>query len=245
MSDAKVMVIIGGNRGIGAATARMAAEQGYSVLLTYASGAEQAEAVAKDICEAGGKAEAFKTDVGQEADVVALFDRATQLGSVNAMVYSSGITGPASLVADVSAQTLIDVIGVNLVGAMVCAREAVRHMSTDRGGQGGSITFISSRAADRGSSGEYVWYAASKGGVNSFSFGLAREVAKQGIRVNCVSPGPVATEMLSPERQALGAANVPIGRVAQPAEIASSVLYLASDGASYVTGSNLAVAGGA
>lgn len=245
MSDAKVMVIIGGNRGIGAATARMAATQGYSVLLTYASGAEKADAVAKEICEAGGQAEAFKVDVANEADVIALFDRAAEIGSVNAMVYSSGITGPASPVAEVSVQTLRDVIEVNLVGAMVSAREAVRKMSTERGGQGGSIIFISSRASDRGASGEYVWYAASKGGVNSLSLGLAREVAKQGIRVNCVSPGPVATEMLTPERQALGAANVAIGRVAEPSEIAASVLYLASDGASYVTGANLAVAGGA
>jgi NAD(P)-dependent dehydrogenase (short-subunit alcohol dehydrogenase family) len=118
-------------------------------------------------------------------------------------------------------------------------------MAKGRGGSGGSITFISSRASDRGSAGEYVWYAASKGGVNSLCIGLAREVAQDGIRVNCVSPGPVATEMMSPERQARGAAAVPMQRVADPDEIAEAVLFLASDAASYVTGANLAVAGGA
>src|SRR5690606_9432678 len=123
------------------------------------------------------------------------------LGRVAALVYSSGITGPASTLVDARAETLREVIEVNLTGAMLCAREAVRAMAES----GGSITFISSRAADRGSSGEYVWYAASKGGLNSLCIGLSREVASQGIRVNCVSPGPVATEMLSAERQAKGA----------------------------------------
>jgi len=132
-----------------------------------------------------------------------------------------------------------------LTGAILCAREAVRRMSTANGGSGGSITFVSSRAADRGSANYHVWYAASKGGVNSLSIGLAREVAQEGIRVNCVSPGPVATEMLSPERQELAAGLVAMGRVGEPQEIASAVLYLASDDASYVTAANLAVAGGA
>ena len=239
------MVVIGGSRGIGAATARMAAARGYAVVLTFAGSAEQAHALVADIESAGGTAAAVRCDVAQESDILALFDQAAALGPVTAMVYSSGITGSASQVADVRADTLRDVIAVNLTGAMLSARESVRRMSTVRGGQGGSITFISSRAADRGSAGEYVWYAASKGGVNSFAIGLAREVAQEGIRVNCVSPGPVATEMLSAQRQAQGAAAVAMGRVAEPAEIASAVLYLASDEASYVTGANLAVAGGA
>ena len=239
------MVVIGGSRGIGAATARMAAARGYAVVLTFAGSAEQAHALVADIESAGGTAAAVRCDVAQESDILALFDQAAGLGPVTAMVYSSGITGSASQVADVRADTLRDVIAVNLTGAMLSARESVRRMSTVRGGQGGSITFISSRAADRGSAGEYVWYAASKGGVNSFAIGLAREVAQEGIRVNCVSPGPVATEMLSAQRQAQGAAAVAMGRVAEPAEIASAVLYLASDEASYVTGANLAVAGGA
>lgn len=245
MSEKGVMIVVGGSRGIGAATARMAAQRGFTLALTYVASAEKAEKLAAEITAEGGRASAIACDTSDEAQIVALFEEAAKLGPISAMVYSSGITGAASKVADVTAQTLRDVIEVNLTGAMLCAREAVRHMSTERGGTGGSITFISSRASDRGSSGEYVWYAASKGGVNSFAIGLAREVAKEGIRVNCVSPGPVATEMLSPERQAQGAAAVAIGRVADPAEVASAVLYLASDEASYVTAANLAVAGGA
>jgi len=245
MSDKGVMVVIGGSRGIGAATARMAAERGYTVALTYASRAAQAEALVREIGAGGGTAEALPCDVTREEDVAALFEQAADMGTIRAMVYSSGITGPASGLTDVSAETLREVIAVNLTGAMLCAREAVRRMSKAGGGCGGSITLISSRASDRGSAGEYVWYAASKGGLNSFTTGLAREVAQDGIRVNCVSPGPVATDMLSPERQAQGAAAVAIGRVARPDEIASAVLYLASDEASYVTGANLAVAGGA
>lgn len=240
-----VMLVIGGSRGIGAATARLAAQRGYCVALTYASSAAMSEKLVGEIEDAGGKAATFRCDVANEDDIARLFESAAALGPLTAMVYSSGITGDASPLAAVSAETLRDVVTVNLTGAMLCAREAVRRMSTELGGQGGSITFISSRASDRGSAGEYVWYAASKGGVNSLSLGLAREVAKEGIRVNCVSPGPVATEMLSAERQAKGAAAVAMGRVAEPSEIADAVLYLASDAASYVTGANLAVAGGA
>ncbi|AKH42133.1 NAD(P)-dependent dehydrogenase (short-subunit alcohol dehydrogenase family) [Altererythrobacter atlanticus] len=245
MRPTRVMLVIGGNRGIGAAIARLAASRGYAVAITYASNAAPAEDVVAAIEEAGGTAAAFRCDVAEEEDILRLFEDAAVLGQLSAMVYSSGITGDASPLADARARTLRDVVAVNLTGAMLCAREAARHMSTGRGGQGGSITFVSSRAADRGSAGEYVWYAASKGGVNSLSLGLAREVAGEGIRVNCVSPGPVATEMLSPERQAKGAAAVAMGRVADPAEIAEAVLYMASDQASYVTGANLAVAGGA
>lgn len=244
MAD-RVMVVIGGNRGIGAALARKAAAAGYCVLLTYASRAEEGDTLAENIREAGGRAQARRCDVAKEADIVSLFDEAAALGRIDAMVYSSGITGAASELADASAATLRQVVEVNLTGAMLCAREAVRRMAKKRGGSGGSITFISSRAAERGSAGEYVWYAASKGGVNSLGTGLAREVAKDGIRVNCVSPGPVATEMLSAERQAAGAAAVAMQRVAQPEEVADAVLYLASDAASYVTAANLAVAGGA
>ncbi|GAA0283469.1 SDR family oxidoreductase [Alteraurantiacibacter aestuarii] len=245
MNDKPVMVIIGGSRGIGAATAIMASQRGYRVVLTYSSSADQADALVRRIAAAGGEAIAAHCEVSTESDITALFEQAANLGPVRAMVYCSGITGPASPLAQASAQTLRQVIEVNLVGAMLCAREAIRTMSTQSGGTGGSITFISSRASDRGSAGEYVWYAASKGGVNSLSTGLAREVAQQGIRVNCVSPGPIATEMLTPERQQIGASAVAMGRVGEPEEVATAVLYLASDEASYVTGANLAVAGGA
>lgn len=234
------MVVIGGSRGIGAAVARLAAARGWSVALTYHSGASEAQALADDITAAGGVARAMPCDVADEASIARIFAQAAMLGPVGAMVYSSGITGTASPLAQAEADTLRQVVGINLVGAMLAAREAVRAMP-----QGGAITFISSRASDRGSAGEYVWYAATKGGVNSLAIGLSKEVAAQGIRVNCVSPGPVATEMLTPERQAQGAAAVPMQRVGQPAEIAEAVLFLSSDAASYVTGANLAVAGGA
>ena len=245
MNKLPIMVVIGGSRGIGAATARMAAARGWHVVLTYRSGVSEAETLVSDIVAAGGKASAIACDSAREADIVALFDATARLGPLGAMVYAAGITGAASPLAEAEAATLEQVIAVNLTGAMVCAREAVRHMATSRGGTGGSVIFISSRASDRGSAGEYVWYAASKGGVNALSLGLAREVAADGIRVNCVSPGPVATEMLSPERQAKGAAAVAMGRVGTPDEVASAVLYLASTEASYITAANLAVAGGA
>lgn len=240
MDDRQIMVVVGGSRGIGAATARLAATRGYHPVIVSSRANAQAQALAADI---GGTA--LVCDVRDEEQVVRLFADAAALGRVSAMVYSSGITGPASPLAEAAAQTLSDVVAVNLTGAMLCAREAVRHMSTARGGTGGTITFISSRASDRGSSGEYVWYAATKGGVNSLAIGLAREVAREGIRVNCVSPGPIATEMLSPERQQLGGNAVAMGRVGLTEEVASAVLYLASDEASFITAANLAVAGGA
>lgn len=236
----KVMIVVGGSRGIGAAVARMAAARGWAVALTYHSGADEAQALANGICAAGGTARAVPCDVADEASVARAFADAATLGPVAAMVYSSGITGAASPLAQAEAETLRQVVGVNLTGAMLAAREAVRAMP-----HGGAITFISSRASDRGSAGEYVWYAATKGGVNSLAIGLSKEVAALGIRVNCVSPGPVATDMLSPQRQAQGAAAVPMQRVGQPEEIAEAVLFLSSDAASYVTGANLAVAGGA
>lgn len=240
MTDRQIMVVVGGSRGIGAATGRLAATRGYHPVIVSSRPNAQAQDLAAEI---GGTA--LVCDVRDEEQVVRLFTDAAALGRVSAMVYSSGITGPASPLADASAATLSDVVAVNLTGAMLCAREAVRHMSTARGGAGGSITFISSRASDRGSSGEYVWYAATKGGVNSLAIGLAREVAREGIRVNCVSPGPVATEMMTPERQVLGGNAVAMGRVGLPEEVASAVLYLASDEASYITAANLAVSGGA
>jgi NAD(P)-dependent dehydrogenase (short-subunit alcohol dehydrogenase family) len=234
------MIVFGGSRGIGAAVARLAAARGWQVLLTYNSAADEGDAVVASIADAGGSASAVACDVADEAAIGRATARAAAMGPVRAMVYSSGITGAASPLAEATAQTLRAVVEVNLTGAMIAARDAIRVMP-----QGGSITFISSRAADRGSAGEYVWYAASKGGLNSLAIGLSRELAAQGIRVNCVSPGPVATDMMSAERQAQGAANVPMQRVAAPEEIAEAVLFMASDSASYATGANLVVAGGA
>jgi len=234
------MVVYGGSRGIGAAVARLAAARGWQVVLTYNSGSAQADAVVADIAALGGTAIAAGCNVSDDAAIAQAMATAAAMGPVRAMVYSSGITGDASPLAEASSATLRQVVDVNLVGAMIAAREAVRGITG-----GGSITFISSRAADRGSAGEYVWYAATKGALNSLAIGLAREVAAQGIRVNCVSPGPVATDMMTAERQAKGAAAVPMQRVAAPEEIAETVLFMASDAASYVTGANLVAAGGA
>jgi NAD(P)-dependent dehydrogenase (short-subunit alcohol dehydrogenase family) len=160
------------------------------------------------------------------------------------MVYNAGITGAHSPLAEASTSTIDEVLAVNLRGAILCARESVRRMSTRFGGKGGSIVMISSRAALYGSPAEFVWYAASKGGVDSFVNGLSREVAAEGVRVNAVSPGPIVTEMHRPGKLEVGAKRAPMQRAGTPQEVAEAVMFLASDAASYVTGANLSVAGG-
>jgi len=239
-----VFVVAGGSRGIGAAISVAAAEAGFAVLLTYASNAAAAGAVVARIEAAGGTASAVRADTAVVEDVAALFAAADAMGRLEALAYSGGITGPASPLVDADPAEVARVIAVNLTGAMLCAREAVARMSTARGGAGGSIVFLSSRASDYGSPGEHVWYAASKGGVDSLTRGLAREVGKDGIRVNAVSPGPVATEMLDAAKQARAAGLSPIGRIGTPEEIAAAVLFMVSPAASFVTGANLAVSGG-
>lgn len=243
MSD-PVFLVAGGSRGIGAAVALAASRQGMQVLLTYATHGEEAQRVVSAIEAQGGQAACIQADVAQEADIAAAFAAADRLGRLAAMVYSSGITGPASALADAPAEVIDRVLAVNLRGALLCAREAVRRMSTARGGGGGNIVFISSRAAFYGSPHEFVWYAATKGGVDSLSAGLAREVAAQGIRVNAVSPGPIATQMHRPGRLEAGAQRAPMQRAGTAEEVAAAVLFLVSDAASYVTGANLVVAGG-
>lgn len=239
-----VFLVTGGSRGIGAAIAVAAGKAGYNVLLTYATNAAQAENVVGRIRADGGSAQAFRADTGKPADVEALFARADELGLLKALAYNGGITGAASPLADAEPETFTRVIEVNLTGAMLCARQAVRRMSTARGGEGGSIVFLSSRATAYGSPGDHVWYAASKGGIDALSLGLAREVGPEGVRVNAVSPGPISTEMLSPDRKALASTVTALKRVGEPEEVASAVMFLVSEAASYVTGANLAVSGG-
>jgi NAD(P)-dependent dehydrogenase (short-subunit alcohol dehydrogenase family) len=239
-----VFVVAGGSRGIGAAISVAAAAAGYAVLLTYASNAEAAEEVVGRIEAAGGIARAVRADTSVTEDVVALFAAADEMGRVEVLAYSGGITGRASPLVDADPADVARVIAVNLTGAMLCAREAIARMSTVRGGAGGSIVFLSSRASDYGSPGEHVWYAASKGGIDSLTRGLAREVGKEGIRVNAVSPGPVATGMLDAAKQERAAGLSPIGRIGTPEEIAAAVMFMASAEASFVTGANLAVSGG-
>jgi NAD(P)-dependent dehydrogenase (short-subunit alcohol dehydrogenase family) len=238
------LLITGGSRGIGEAVAVAAARQGYAVLLSYASNGARAQAVVDRIRTAGGRADAVQADTAHEADIERLFAAAEPLGPLAAFVYNAGITGPNSPLADATTQTIDRVLDVNLRGALLCARAAVRRMSTRLGGQGGAIVMISSRATFYGSPNEFVWYAASKGGLDSLTNGLAREVAAEGIRVNAVSPGPIATEMHRPGRLEGAAQRSPMQRAGTPEEVASTVLFLVSDAASYVTGANLAVAGG-
>lgn len=246
MSDASrkpVFLLTGGSRGIGEAIALQAAAAGYQVLLTYTSSERAAADVAARIRGAGGEAHVVQADTGKVADIERLFTQADRLGSLAVLVYNGGITGPSSPLANASNETLQQVIDVNLTGALICSREAVRRMSTSSGGKGGSIVLISSRAAVYGSPGEHTWYAASKGGIDSFTMGLAREVGAQGIRVNAVSPGPIRTDIHVPGKLDAIAANLPMRRAGEPAEVAAAVMFLVSDAASYVTGANLAVAG--
>jgi NAD(P)-dependent dehydrogenase (short-subunit alcohol dehydrogenase family) len=187
--DAPVLLVTGGSRGIGAAIARAGASAGYRILLSYASNAGQAEAVVASIQEAGGEARAMRADTGRAGDVAALFAAVDEFGRLGALVYSGGIIGTPSTLAEADPADIARVIEVNLTGAMYCARLAIPRMSTARGGRGGAIVFLSSRGTAYGSPGEYVWYPASKGGIDVLTLGLAREVGKEGIRVNAVSPG--------------------------------------------------------
>jgi len=239
-----VFLVTGGSRGIGAAIAVAAAQAGYRVLLSYASDEAAARQVVDRIHAAGGTAQAMRADTADAQAVAALFAAADAMGTLRALICSGGITGPASTLADASPETLARVIDVNLVGAMLCAREGVRRMATGRGGAGGAIIFLSSRATAYGSPDEYIWYAASKGGIDALTLGLAREVGGQGIRVNAVSPGPIDTGMLSDEKRARAMALSPVGRIGTPEDVAASVMFLVSDAAAFVTGANLAVSGG-
>lgn len=239
-----VLLVAGGSRGIGEAVAVLGAQRGYDVVLSYASNEARAAAVVERIRAAGGTAMAVHADTSQEADIERLFAAADRRGRLAAMVYSSGITGVHSPLADADTATIDSVLDVNLRGALLCCRAAVRRMSTRFGGEGGAIVLLSSRAAFYGSPQEFVWYAATKGGVDSLTNGLAREVAAEGIRVNAVSPGPIVTDMHRPGRLEVAEKRAPMQRAGTPEEVAETVLFLASGAASYVTGANVAVAGG-
>jgi len=239
-----VMLVTGGSRGIGAAICRAGARAGYAIVLSYVSRAEDAEQVVRAIEDEGGEARAVRADTASPVEVAALFAAADGLGRLAAMVYNAGVTGPTLPLVDADPAEVARVVDVNFTGALHCAREAIARMSRGRGGDGGSIVFISSRATAYGSPGEYVWYAASKSGLDTLTVGLAREVGKEGIRVNAVSPGPIDTGMLTEEKRERIASLVALQRVGQPEEVADAVMYLVSDRASYVTGANLAVSGG-
>jgi NAD(P)-dependent dehydrogenase (short-subunit alcohol dehydrogenase family) len=239
-----VLLIAGGSRGIGAATARLGAARGYDVAINYVRRTEAADEVAAAVRKAGGRAAVLQGDMTKEDDILRVFDQATQeLGPITHFVHSAGIGGKNSRLDAASAETIREVLDVNLYGALICAREAVRRMSTAHGGKGGSIVLLSSIAAVTGGATEYVFYAAAKGGVDALTNGLAREVAKEGIRVNAIRPGPTKTEIHEPGRLERITPLLPMGRPGEPEEIAETVLFLLSDAASYISGAVLNVSG--
>jgi len=248
-NECGTLVVTGASRGIGAAIAKLASERGFSVAVNFLTGETEARAIAEQIIAAGGRACAIQADVAREEDVVRLFETAErELGPIKALVNNAAITGGFARVDSVSARTLTQVMAVNVTGAILCAREAVRRMSTRHGGTGGVIVNISSRAAKTGSAGEWVHYAASKGAIDSFTIGLAREVATEGIRVNAVAPGLIDTGLHAangaPDRLERLAATIPMHRPGTPLEVAEGALWLLSPAASYTTAAILEIGGG-
>jgi NAD(P)-dependent dehydrogenase (short-subunit alcohol dehydrogenase family) len=242
------LIVTGGGRGIGAATSRLAAGRGWDVCVNYLADAEAAAKVVDECRAQGAQAFATQADVAVEADVVRLFESAEhELGPVRGLVNCAGIVAPYARVADMSAERIERMFAVNLLGTMLCCREAVRRMSPANGGRGGAIVNVSSRAAVLGSPGTYVDYAAAKAAVDSVTYGLAREVATEGIRVNGVRPGLVRTDIhaATGETGRLDRLRptIPMQREAQPEEIAEPILWLLSPAASYVSGATLDVSG--
>ena len=249
MSEASVVLITGASRGIGAATARLAATAGYAVVVNYANNAEAAERVVSEIVDGGGTALAVAADVASEVDVVALFDQCEALGELSGVVNNVGVLEQQMPLHQMSVERWQRVFNTNVIGSMLCAREAVRRwMQTPKLDANRSIVNLSSIAASLGSPNEYVDYAASKGAIDSMTKGLAVEVAAQGIRVNAVRPGVIKTEIHAsggePERVQRVAAGIPMQRGGEPEEVARSILWLLSAEASYVTGTLLDVSGG-
>ncbi len=245
-----VMLVTGGGRGIGAATAHLAAARGYAVCVNYAHSREAAVKVVREIEANGRRAVAVAADVAIEADVVRLFSEVDRtLGPIRVLVNNAGTLERQLRVEEMSAERLHRVLATNVVGAFLCAREAVRRMSTRHGGAGGAIVNVSSAAARLGAAGEYVDYAASKGALDTMTIGLAREVAAEGIRVNAVRPAFIRTEIHAqggePGRVDRVAPSVPMRRGGEAEEVARAILWLASDEASYTTGAFVDIAGGA
>jgi NAD(P)-dependent dehydrogenase (short-subunit alcohol dehydrogenase family) len=245
----KVIVVTGGGRGIGAATARLAGERGYAVCVNYRNNQAAAEGVVADVEAAGGVAIAVGADVSSEADVLRLFETVdARLGPLTALVNNAGILERQTRLEHIEAARIDRIFATNVRGAFLCAREAVRRMSTARGGQGGAIVNVSSRAAQLGSPGEYVDYAASKAALDAMTVGLALEVAAEGIRVNSVRAGHIHTDIHAtggePGRVDRLAPDLPMRRGGDPIEIARAILWLLSDEASYTTAAVLDAAGG-
>ena len=247
--SAEVVIVTGGGRGIGAATARLAAARGYAVCVNYRANAAAAEGVAAAARAAGAKAIAVQADIAREADVMRLFDTAaTELGAITALVNNAGILERQGRLDAMEAARFERVFATNVTGAFLCAREAVRRMSRRHGGAGGAIVNVSSIAAILGAPGEYIDYAASKGAIDTLTIGLAREVAEEGIRVNAVRPGVIRTDIHAsggePGRVERVKSAVPMKRGGEPEEVARAILWLLSSESSYCTGTFIDVAGG-
>ena len=249
MMARRIVLITGGSRGIGAATARLAASRGYDIAFTYLQRAEVAEALVRELTAAGARALAIQADVAQEGDVMRVYttvDR--ELGTLHALVNNAGILEQQMRLDAMSADRWHRVLTTNVVGSFVCAREAVLRMSTRHGGTGGSIVNLSSMASRIGGANEYIDYAASKGAIDAMTIGLAREIATEGVRVNGGRPGPIRTEIHAsggePGRVDRIGPSIPIGRGGEPEEVAAAVMFLLSDEASYITGTIVDVSGG-
>ncbi len=244
-----VLLVTGGSRGIGAAVARMAAARGYDVAVNFANDSKAANATVAACIASGANAIALKGDMAREQDIVTVFDRAqAALGPITHVFNNAGITGQTAMLADALVEDIRATIDLNVTGAILVAREAVRRMSTTRGGKGGVIVNTSSVAAVLGSARLFVWYAASKAAIDILTLGLAQEVASEGIRVNGVQPGIIDTDIHVasglPDRIKTAGSSIPLGRVGTSGEIAETVMFLFSDAASYVTGATLRVSGG-
>jgi len=245
----QVLLITGGSRGIGAATALLAARRGFAVAVNYASNSLAADEVVRAIRDQGGRAMSVQADVGDEAQVIAMFEKVdAKFGGLGALVNNAGVVDVQARVDGMSVARLERMLRINVIGSFVCAREAVRRMSTKQGGSGGAIVNLSSAAARLGSPGQYVDYAASKGAIESFTVGLAKEVADEGIRVNAVRPGLIDTEIHAsggmPDRAFQLASTVPMKRTGSAQEVANAIVWLLTEEASYVTGAFLDVTGG-
>jgi NAD(P)-dependent dehydrogenase (short-subunit alcohol dehydrogenase family) len=243
------LLVTGGSRGIGAATALLAAQRGYAVAVNYTANSLAADEIVRQIRAQGGNAMAVQADVGDEAQVMAMFQKIdAKLGRLTALVNNAGVVDVAARVDEMSVARLKRMFDINVVGSFVCAREAVKRMSTRHGGSGGVIVNVSSAAARLGGSGQYVDYAASKGAIDTLTIGLAKEVALEGIRVNAVRPGIIETDIHAsggqPDRARQMAPLVPMQRAGTAEEVAQAIVWLLSNDSSYTTGTLLDVTGG-
>ena len=244
-----ILLVTGGSRGIGAAACRLAARDGWDVAVGYGSDASAAKQVVAAVEAAGRRAVALQAEVSDEKAVIALFDRVEEaLGPVTGLVNSAGITGRASPFIEASVEEMQRTLDINVMGSLLCCREAARRMGKGRGGAGGAIVNLSSGAATLGSPGEFIWYAASKGAIDSMTIGLSKELGPEGIRVNAVAPGLIETDIHAsagiPDRVERMAPTVPLGRSGSAEEAAEPVVWLLSEAASYINGTVIRVGGG-